>query len=53
MLDFINKIKNNQSVSFPETIAHIDENYTFIRLFDLNTGGIDIKSARNQITVFS
>ena len=23
------KIKNNHSVSFPETIAHIDENYSF------------------------
>ena len=27
--DFLNKIKNSESVSFPETIAHIDENYTF------------------------
>jgi hypothetical protein len=29
MIDFITKIKNNHSVSFPETITHIDENYTF------------------------
>lgn len=27
--NFLDKIKSNQSVSFPETMAHIDENYTF------------------------
>jgi hypothetical protein len=27
--NFLDKIKNNQFVSFPETIAYIDENYTF------------------------
>ena len=27
--NFLDKIKNNQPVTFPETIAHIDENYTF------------------------
>jgi hypothetical protein len=27
--NFLDKIKNNQFVSFPETITHIDENYHF------------------------
>jgi hypothetical protein len=27
--NFLDKIKSNQFVSFPETITHIDENYTF------------------------
>ena len=27
--NLLNKIKSNQPVFFPETIAHIDENYTF------------------------
>jgi hypothetical protein len=29
MYDLIKNLKNNQFVSFPETIAYIDENYTF------------------------
>jgi hypothetical protein len=27
--NFLDKIKSNQFISFPETIAHIDENYIF------------------------
>lgn len=45
--NFLEKIKNNQFISFPETIAHIDENYTFIPTTFKNGNQINIAGENN------